>query len=98
MRSVFYWAMGGRGEEMNIYFKPQLQITLFIETLSTLESPNTEERNSLLGKLLSEMHVVLCRYFRKHTYQIKKKRGRMYINKGTKKKENWQRYERVQTE
>jgi len=57
-----------------------------------------EERNPVLRKPLPEMHVVLCRYFRVHTYQINKKRGRMYIHKGTKKKENWQRYERIQTE
>lgn len=80
---------------MNICFKPELQITLFIERLSTPDSSNMEERNSGLKKLLSEMCVVLCRYFRRHTQQINKKRGRMYINKGA-KKENWQRYERVQ--
>lgn len=54
-------------EDVNIYFKPELQITLFIERLSTLNSSNLEERNSGLKKLLSEMCVVLCRYFRMHT-------------------------------
>lgn len=59
--------LGGCGEDVNICFKPELQMTLFIERLSTPDSSNVEERNSGLKKLLSETCVGLCRYFRTHT-------------------------------
>lgn len=57
-----------------------------------------EKRNSVRRTLLSAVHAVLCRCFRTQTNQMNKKKGRMYINKGIKKEENWQSYERDQTE
>jgi len=67
MKSAFYWEMRGWGKEVSVYFKPQLQITLFIEAVSTVESPKVEDRNSVLRKLLLGINHSHCLTFRKPT-------------------------------